>query len=53
MVMAWVDVKMGSEIIASTERTALVENVGTQVANAMTKWMEHLPYPRDRYAHTA
>ena len=43
--MAWVDVKMGSEIIASTgSERRLSRTVGTHVANAMTKWMEHLPY---------
>jgi len=37
MVMAWVDVKMGSEIIASTgSERRLSRTVGTHVANAMT-----------------
>ena len=49
MVMAWVDVKIGSGIIASTgSGRRLSRTVGTQVANAITKWMEHLPYRRDR-----
>ena len=45
MVMAWVDVKMGSEIIASTgSERRFSRTVGTHVANAMMKWMEHLLY---------
>jgi hypothetical protein len=44
-------VKMGAEIIGSpgSERR-LSRTVGTHVANAITKWMEHLPYLRDRSA---
>jgi len=49
MVMAWVDVKRGSEIIASTgSGRRLSRTVGTHVANTITKWMEHLPHLRDR-----
>ena len=49
MVMAWVEVKMESEIIASTgSERRLSRTVGTHVANAITKWMEQLLCRRDR-----
>jgi hypothetical protein len=49
--MAWVDVKRGSGTIASTPRGRRLSNaVAAQVANAMTKWEEHLLYRSDRKA---
>jgi hypothetical protein len=49
--MAWVDVKRGSGTIASTGSGRRCPNaVATQVANAMTKWEEHLLYRSDRKA---
>jgi len=51
IVMAWVEVKRGSGTIASTGSSRRCSNaVAMQVANAMTKWEEHLLYRSDRRA---
>jgi hypothetical protein len=45
MVMAWVDVKIESGIIASTRSgRRFSRTVAKQVSSATTEWKEHLPY---------